>query len=217
LSYFYLVRNWRDVPLILDPYETDATSYQVAKSSESEIVAQIKSDIETAINSGAAKEQYDKTWENKGRATIWALCALMADVCLWSEDYETAIIYCDVILNATSATAPRFMTSDTHASWFTMFNPGNSDESIFELQWDEDKEQFNTLPVIFDNSLDGRTYQYTPAMLLDFYGGIPLYPVATDRGSQDDVRRLLCVGPDILRNSYQWLCLEIYRFYRTHR
>ncbi len=168
LSYFYLVRNWRDVPLILQPYETDAASYQIAKSSEAEIIAQIKEDILTAINSEAAKEQYDKVWENKGRATKWALCALMADVCLWSEDYETAITYCDMILNATAATAPRFMSSPTHASWFSMFNPGNSDESIFELQWDEDEEQFNNLPVIFDNSQDGRTYQYTPAMLENF-------------------------------------------------
>lgn len=168
LSYFYLVRNWRDVPLILDPYETDANTYQVAKSSESEVIAQIKKDIETAVQSGGAKEQFEKAWENKGRATKWALCALMADVCLWSEDYETAITYCDIILNATSATAPRFMSSPTHASWFSMFNPGNSDESIFELQWDYEREQFNDLPILFDNSLASRTYEYTPTMLADF-------------------------------------------------
>jgi len=168
LCYFYIVRNWRDAPLILTPYETDANTFQVAKSSEAELIAQIKLDLTTAINSGATKEYYEVAWESKGRATKWAMYALMADVCLWSEDYPTAIQYCNGILNAQTTFCPKFLSTPTHAAWFSMFNPGNSNESIFEIQWNYENYQTNSLPVLFDNTATGRVYEYTPRMLSDF-------------------------------------------------
>lgn len=164
LSYFYLVRNWKDVPLVLEPYEDDAQSYLVAQSSEDSVIMQIKSDITTALNSGAAKEYYTKKWETKGRATKWALYALMADVCLWSEDYQKAELYCDSILLSSSSYAPRLLTSPTHNAWFSIFNPGNSNESILELQWSEEEEQLCNLPVLFSDVDASRQYSYTRRM-----------------------------------------------------
>ncbi len=75
LSYLYLVRNFREVPLITEPYVDDAMPNDVAKSSETEI------------------------------------------------------------LEATAAMRPVFMS--TPGQWFNMFYPGNSNESIFEIQYDE--------------------------------------------------------------------------------
>ncbi|MBQ4029242.1 MAG: RagB/SusD family nutrient uptake outer membrane protein, partial [Prevotella sp.] len=109
LAYFYIVRNWRDAPLFTEPFETDEISYNVAKSSETEIIAQIKADLEEAIRLGAAKTSFNTTWETKGRATIWAIYALMTDVCMWNSDFEQAINYANLILNATASDAPRFM------------------------------------------------------------------------------------------------------------
>lgn len=154
LSYFYIVRNWRDAPLQLEPVETDASDLYVPQSSESEIIAQIKADLNTAIALGAAKETFDTTWETKGRATIWAIYALMTDVCLWNQDFNEAITYADLILESKSAYAPRFMSTASHSSWFKIFNPGNSEESIFELQYSSTKTdgtsyQTNTLPTLF--------------------------------------------------------------------
>lgn len=151
LCYFYLVRNWREAPLITEPYEDDSYATKVPKASEAEIIAQIREDIRTALATGAAKESFDTTWETKGRATKWALYALGADVCLWAEDYEAAITYCNGILESTSPYAPAFLSTATHSSWFSMFNPGNSNESIFELQWNYEEEQTNNLPKIFDD------------------------------------------------------------------
>ena len=91
LCHFYLVRNFKEAPIVTEPYVDDSAPYDIAKSSEEDIIAQIKSDIQTALDSGAAKEFFeDDQWEgaSKGRATKWALYALMADVCLWSEDYD---------------------------------------------------------------------------------------------------------------------------------
>lgn len=168
LSYFYIVRNWRDAPLITQPYEDDSNTYQKAKSSEAEIIQQIKDDINAALATGAAKEYYETTWETKGRATRWALFSLMADACLWSEDYNTAYEYCNYLFDASTPGKPSFLQSPTNASWFTMFNPGNSNESIFELQWNYEEEQTNMLPVYFDNNSVDRKYELSFNLLRDF-------------------------------------------------
>ena len=154
LAYFYIVKNWRDAPLLTEPFETDEANYYVEKSSEAAIIAQIKQDLNTAISLGAAKTSFDTTWETKGRATVWALYALMSDVCLWNHDYDDAIKYADMLLQSKSDEAPAFIETANHSSWFAIFNPGNSKESIFELQYSALKNngtalQTNTLPYLF--------------------------------------------------------------------
>ncbi len=154
LSYFYIVRNWRDAPLVLVPVESDDNEIYYPQSKEEEIITQIKKDLSAAIELGAAKEEFDTTWETKGRATVWALYALMADVCLWSQDFDGAIKYADMILESNSPYAPRLIETASHAGWFAMFNPGNSQESIFELQYssiklDGTSYQTNDLPTLF--------------------------------------------------------------------
>lgn len=168
LSYFYLVRNWRNVPLITTAFEDDSHSYHIAQSSDTIVIQQIKADILAALATGAAKETYSTTWETKGRATKWALYALMADVCLWSEEYAEAEKYCNFLLNPSSGNAPALMTTPTHAKWFSMFNPGNSNESIFELQWEYQENQTNTLPVLFDNLNTNKKFQLSYQLLMEF-------------------------------------------------
>lgn len=132
--FLLLVKNYRDVPMVLTAYVNDNASFDLAKSSEQEIIARIKEDIKGILATGAAKGTYEEEWATKGRATKWALYALMADACLWSEDYDQCIAYCDLILHATDAFRPAFMSNTS--DWFSMFYPGNSNESIFELNWD---------------------------------------------------------------------------------
>ena len=172
LAYFYIVRNWRDAPLIIEPFETDELKFNVAKSTEAEIIAQIKSDLLAAIKLDAAKEKFNTTWETKGRATKWAILALMTDVCLWNQDFDEALTYANAILNSSSPSAPRFMATPSHTSWFSMFNPGNSNESIYEVQWSYEKKslgvpQSNNLTTYFDPSLSYK-YEYSSQMLDDF-------------------------------------------------
>ncbi len=189
LAYFYIVRNWRDAPLITDPFETDEMPQNVPQSSDTLLIAQIKSDLQAAINLNAAKEVYNTTWETKGRATIWAIYALAADVNLWDKQFDTAIQYCDLILNARSANAPRFMSTNTHASWFSIFNPGNSNESIFEVQWSHEKlngtsYQTNNLPDLFNDHSTNTSIkdayaisdQMTQDFNQDYMGIIERYP-----------------------------------------
>lgn len=134
LMYLYLVRNYGEVPLITEPYVDDEMPTNVAKSSEQEILEQIKSDMRTALDTNAAKEFFEDSWATKGRSTKWALYALMAETCLWAEDYDECVTYADYLINATSGRRPVFMS--VPSQWFQIFYPGNSNESIFELQFD---------------------------------------------------------------------------------
>ena len=131
-TYFTLVRNFKEVPLIVEPYMTDEYAVDVPKSSEEAIIAQIKLDIEDALSTGAAKEMYDDedwTGMSKGRVTVWALYALMADVCLWSEDYDGCVRYADMLINSTSPFRPAFV--EDPEQWYSIFFPGNSNGSIY--------------------------------------------------------------------------------------
>lgn len=135
--YLILVKNFKEVPLITEPYTDDSQDVNIAKSSEEAIIEQIKADVKTALDTHAAKSTYENDWETKGRVTKWALYALMADACLWSEDYETCKTYCDLILNANTSGEqfyPRFLKNSQN--WYSIFYPGNSNESILELNWD---------------------------------------------------------------------------------
>ncbi|MCD7709764.1 MAG: RagB/SusD family nutrient uptake outer membrane protein, partial [Porphyromonadaceae bacterium] len=122
----------------------------------------------TGLATNASKESFYTNWETNGRATKWALYALGADAALWDEDYESAITYCDGILNASGSGAPAFLSSPTHASWFSIFNPGNSNESIFELQYNYEENQTNNLPILFDNENSEREYCICSALTRSF-------------------------------------------------
>jgi hypothetical protein len=45
LAYFYLIRLWKDVPLVLEASISDTTNLYIAKSPESVVVKQIISDL----------------------------------------------------------------------------------------------------------------------------------------------------------------------------
>lgn len=149
--YLLLVKNFKDVPLVRTAYVNDNASFDLAKSSETEIIAQIKEDVKTALATGAAKGTYEEDWATKGRVTKWALYALMADASLWSEDYDQCVEYCDMILNASDAFRPVFMSNTN--DWYTIFYPGNSNESIMELNWDyTTNQQSNNFSGLFTMS-----------------------------------------------------------------
>ncbi len=141
-SYLILVKNFREVPLVLEPYVDDSAPFDIAKSTEAEILQSVKDDVLAALNTGAAKGRYgDDVWENQGRVTKWALYALMADACLWSNDYDMCTVYCDMILNANDSFRPTLLKETN--KWFEIFNPGNSNEGIFEVCYSYDLNQKN--------------------------------------------------------------------------
>jgi hypothetical protein len=138
LSYFYLVRIFKDAPLVLEPTLTDDTDVYPEKTNGDEILAYIKADLEQARN-WATIDGFVSIKENKGRATKGAIDALLADIALWNFDYETCISH---VQNIEATRKYSLMPQD---KWFELFNPGNTLEGIFEFQFDESLNQNNGL------------------------------------------------------------------------
>ena len=137
LSYYYLVRIFRDVPLVLEASENDAQNYYPAISQEQEIFLQIIDDLQVAVE--GLPTSYGRTDYDRGRATKPAAYALMADVYLHFEKYQACINACDQVIGS-----GLFGLIDGE-DWFMNFYPGNSNESIFEIQFNKDLEQTHQL------------------------------------------------------------------------
>ncbi|HPR31338.1 MAG TPA: RagB/SusD family nutrient uptake outer membrane protein [Prolixibacteraceae bacterium] len=137
LAYFYLVRIFGDVPLVLQPSETDDSDFYLPKSGSDSILGYITNDLLEARK--YLSDNYLTLMEIKGRASKEACEALLADIALWQFDYEAVIEHVDNIIRADKI---ELMPS---ARWFENFYPGNSLESIFEFQFDERQNQRNDL------------------------------------------------------------------------
>jgi hypothetical protein len=132
LMYFYLVRTFKEVPLKITATTSDDDSYEIAKSTEEEILNQIVADLNEAER--FAVVSYGNQDQNKGRVTRYTVNALQADVYLWKEDYASCKAACDKIINS-----GQFGVVESH-EWFSeIFVNGNSNESIFEIQFDAEK------------------------------------------------------------------------------
>ena len=145
LCYFYLVRTFKDVPFITEPYADTSRPFQVAQTDGDEIIRQLLADLEPI--SYQAKAVYTTTANTKGHITQKAMWALMADMYLWINNYDKCIEYCDKILT-TSTNPLQLETAENYNQ--NVFSTGNSKESIFELQFDTDtpdyivNEMYNT-------------------------------------------------------------------------
>jgi len=129
LSYFYLVRAFNEVPLILNPSISDAQNYKVPKSTERVILDQIIKDLLQAQT--YAKSSYGTEAFDKGRVTLNAVNSLLADVYLWDQQYVNCIAMCDRVLSDKTL---KLVEGDKVLT--NVFCTGNSTESIFELQFD---------------------------------------------------------------------------------
>jgi tetratricopeptide (TPR) repeat protein len=132
LSYFYMVRIWKDVPLVLNASISDTCDIYPPKSSESVVLKQVISDLLLAKDKAYTTKYLGNDRYFKGRANKYSIMALLADVYLWTEQYQKSIDYCDSISNS------NLFTILPNEQWFDIYYPGNSDESIFELQYIDD-------------------------------------------------------------------------------
>jgi len=133
LMYFYLVRSFRDVPLVLKSTSSDDQLVQLAKTPGADVLQQIVKDLSEA--EANAPLTYNNQAFDKGRITRYTVNAIQADVYLWMEKYPEAIAACDKVINS-----GRFGLIAGNSNWFNiLFANGNSNEGIFEIQFDRQK------------------------------------------------------------------------------
>lgn len=136
LLYFYLARSFGDVPLKLEATVSDDQELQIPKTPQETVLRQIRKDLLQAEKE--APLTHGSTAADKGRVTRYTVNALQADVYLWSELYDSALIACDKIINAN-----KFGIVRQQGAWYrNLFVNGNSTESIFELQYGTQRHPF---------------------------------------------------------------------------
>jgi len=175
LMYFYLVRSYGDVPLKLHSTSTDDGLQQLAKTKQADILKQIVADLKTA--EGYCPAAYSTNASDKGRINKFTCDAILADVYLWMDDYADAITACDKVINS-----GKYALVPGGPNWFnTLYGVGNSNEGIFELQFDGGT--LNPYFNMFSSTVKYR-FKAQPSIVDNFYSQDINNPLNADiRGS----------------------------------
>ncbi len=176
LCYFYLVRTFGDVPFVTEPYTDDTRDFMVGQTDGDAVVDSLLSGLEGIAAS--AKSVYSTTAYTKGRITQKAVWALMADMYLWRGDYDGCIECCEKITDS-STNALTLESSSLYNR--SLFGTGNSQESIFELQFSSDTPDYVVNEMY--GTTGGRNY-YNHLSAYDFYHNTSLFP-STDLRMKD--------------------------------
>ncbi len=150
LCYFYLVRNFRDVPYIAEAYMNSSQNMQIAQSAPAVVLQHCIDDLEEAALTPLDARGYTTSdWQRVGRFTADGIHALLADIYLWrasvmhsQADYDRCIDYCNKVIaskqeqhvkgpNETAKVYPLANATDLYER---LFVEQNAEESIFELQ-----------------------------------------------------------------------------------
>lgn len=160
LAYFILVKNFKDVPLVLTATSTSQVDFYPKKSTEAEILDQIISDLNTAVT-GLNLGFEESAAHDKGRMTKGGALALLADVYLWNNQFEECIETCDRITGLGKYNLVEGV------DWFNqIFFEGNSREGIFELQFDDIFKTYSN--AFFVESPDFMPYLEINELYLEF-------------------------------------------------
>lgn len=163
LCYFYLVRVFRDVPLVLEPYKQSSQEMNIPQSAPSIVIDQLIADLEEVKNY-TMSSQAMTDWKRCGYFTRDGILALLADIYLWkasvlgdARSYDKCIACCDAIrrnrMNSSFGnngngfgSAMQGLDDDgfglnPYYQYYNVFGQqgqqGNDQESLFELQYSD--------------------------------------------------------------------------------
>jgi hypothetical protein len=157
LAYFYLLRTFRDVPFLTQASIYDDQDYLLPVTSQEAIADSLANQLRRVEDD--LPFSYNNMQAGKGRFTRWGLKALLADIYLWKEDYAACAELCTQIIHSGQFSLVPVNREEAEALdeqgeltlvyyandgdisdlFNKMYYRGNSVESIFELQFGEDK------------------------------------------------------------------------------
>ncbi|MBP5339280.1 MAG: RagB/SusD family nutrient uptake outer membrane protein [Prevotella sp.] len=100
LMYFYLIRTFRDVPYYTQPYLDDNQTMNLPATPFEAVLDSLISDLEGVQDYAVRRYPANKTNYQQGRIAQDAIHALLADMCLWKQDYANAVRYADLVITA---------------------------------------------------------------------------------------------------------------------
>lgn len=150
LVYFYLVRTFKNVPFVTEPYVDDSAPYVMAQEDGTVILKACIANLEEYLPNAKVffpEVDNENPINTKGRATQWSIHALLADMYLWLGDYENSVKHCDAVINSGRV--------GLITNGFLNYYPGNSNESVFEIQYSNPKSQKNDFLTWFKATSEG--------------------------------------------------------------
>lgn len=138
IAYFYLVRVWGDVPFTLEPYESIEQDLFLPKTDKEVILDQIVDDLLYASEFCASSYggERDRVLITSGGAD-----GFLTQVYMWRKQYE------DVITTAKRVMDNPLYSLVSISDWNNIFSAGLSNESIFEVGYNE--VQTNSMRVLY--------------------------------------------------------------------
>ena len=130
LYYFYLVRAYGDVPLVLTPARSPAEAASVSREPAVKVYAQIIIDLKAAIDNLPLPSTY--MGEDVGRASKLSAMGILAKVYLTQGDMTNAAMQADATITAALADGKGLWAN--YGDNFKLENE-NGKESLFEVQF----------------------------------------------------------------------------------
>ena len=154
LCHFYLVRNFRDVPLTTVAFMNSSQDYYLPQSAPLTVLEQCINDLKEAENNAILASAY-ADWQRVGVLTRDGIQSILADIYLWrasvlhsQADYDQAVAYCDKVIaskksqhvfkRGESKIEKDYYLAEGKDMFREMFIGQNAEESIFEIQSDGD-------------------------------------------------------------------------------
>ena len=156
LCYFYLVRNFHDVPYVTEAFMNSSQNTQYEQSSPEYVISQLIETLEeVSANPNALRSNSFTTseWRRVGWMTLDGVNALLADIYLWrasvlhsAADYQKCADYCQLVIDSKRAQHvrdrnelqeslyPLTRNINSGNAFRALYVDQNGEESIFELQ-----------------------------------------------------------------------------------
>lgn len=150
LCYFYLVRNFRDVPYIDQAFKNSSQDRNIPQMTPDSVLQHCISDLETARKNAISPLAFNN-WKRVGYMTSDAIDALLADIYLWRgsikhdmADYQKAVDYCDKVIESKKTqhalagndnSTQVYPLEEGRRTFLSLYQLKNAEESIFELQF----------------------------------------------------------------------------------
>lgn len=146
-NYFFLTRLWGAVPLVLEPTISLNVDLKVSRVPAEVVLDQIVADLKEAESK--LPVSYSANLDTRGRATKGAAQALLARVYLWKSSYNKTNEWQSVVDYTTKVIASPVYSLAPGASYASIFTAKNTAESIWELQYNYNNQELNTLVRLF--------------------------------------------------------------------
>ncbi|MBP5338967.1 MAG: RagB/SusD family nutrient uptake outer membrane protein [Prevotella sp.] len=153
LCYFYLVRNFRDVPYTTEAFMNSSQEMQIGQSSPEYVLGQLIETLEQVIANPSCLRSNSYTineWRRVGWMTRDGVLSLLADIYLWrasvlhsQADYQRCIDICEEVIASkrqqhvqgrNELELKAYPLEDGNRAYGNIFGDQNAEESIFELQ-----------------------------------------------------------------------------------